>query len=141
MREIKFRAWDKIDCFMYCNVHGGIVFDDGSHYLFDNFLGNQESDDYHEWELMQFTGLRDKNGAEIYEGDILVSELYPFHSEGLCNYRGEVSWFKEDACWSVEMHVVSDRVRGAACGGMLSEYADACEVIGNIHENPELLEG
>ena len=68
MREHKFRAWCKKDKLMYWDIQNGITFDDGSRYTFDQFL-NPSSDDYHEWVIEEYTGLPDKNGVEIYEGD------------------------------------------------------------------------
>jgi len=119
-REIKFRAWDKRDKVMYCGVEKGIDFDDRSHYEFKNFLGYQKKEDYHEWELMQYTGLKNKNGKEIYEGDIVSLYKESFivkFNEG--EFVGDNSDFTE---------------------GILSasELKDS-EVIGNIYENKELL--
>ena len=98
----------------------------------------------------QFAGFKDEYGREVYEGDIGVCKRYPFYgdapeintSSGLCqelNYRGVVEWFEEDACFYLGLVVVSSCVRGAACGGMLSEYVGGLEIVGNIHENPDLL--
>lgn len=71
--------------------------------------------------IMQFTGLYDKNGKEIYEGDIVIH----------INTGGEheqVYWNKEDACFACK-------------GGEHESWLDpGYEVIGNIYENPELLE-
>ena len=99
MREIKFRAWDKskkkiVDVVMI------------------DFSKNISM-----VELMQFTGLYDKNGKEIYEGDIVET---PF---GI----GRV--FDRLGCWFVE----TQKELG---------YFASCdlEVIGNLYENPELLE-
>lgn len=91
------------------------------------------------WE--QYTGLKDCNGKEIYDGDIVVKHDYPFYSEGNRNYVGIVNWVY--AAWYYDIERVSDRVRGAAVGGMMDDDGLAgsdFEVIGNIHENPELLE-
>lgn len=82
-------------------------------------------------ELMQSTGLKDKNDVAIFEGDVV------FHEEGECSYTGIV---RKDRCYfyiegvnvndSFSFDDVSDTYTGEA----------NLEVIGNIYENPELLE-
>jgi uncharacterized phage protein (TIGR01671 family) len=133
MREIKFRAWDKRDKMMFYDVQTGINFDDGSHYDFRNFLGNewQKQSDYHEWELMQYTGLKDKNSKEIYEGDIcLIGE--PGHAVPM-----EVEF--QNGCFGVEWG--KNKAKHLHHFAELKYYTiiNACEVIGNVWENPELL--
>ena len=136
MREIKFRAW--IDESDLCNreeLHNHLTdnnefipfmqdlndwyFDDGQTLgdYFSNFgIGN----------VMQYTGLKDKNGTEIYEGDILYFEPYKTHS------NDRVVEYIDGA--------YHGRLIRNGYSKLLAECVYETKVIGNIYENPELLE-
>lgn len=93
------------------------------------------------YEQGQFcTGLKDKNGKLIYEGDILQSEEYPFKNEKGYNYAAEVLWDDASATFYYYTFRISNNVAGRSTGntGELNEYED-WKVIGNIYENKELL--
>jgi len=123
MRPIKFRAWNKesyymydpddnnMEMFMYLD---GVIYYDG-----------QDTDDYI---LMQYTGLKDKNGKEIYEGDILN---IPSTGYDVKEYNHRVIWNEDTLTYE-----------GITKSGRVYElwYDEELEIIGNIHENPELLE-
>lgn len=132
MREIKFRAWDKERKSMQTSRMNMVSFNG------DILMAKRDEFRSSDIVIMQFTGLLDKNGREIYEGDIVVENSYPMFNNGLCNYRCVVIWDKDEACFGLDMYCVSDRVRGFACPNSISEY-EALEVIGNIYENPELV--
>lgn len=91
--------------------------------------------------LEQCTGLKDKNNKLIYEGDILRSESYPFkrEEEDTYNYAAEVCFDKDSAEFFYWIFRTSSRVAGRSEGntGQLNEYE--WEIIGNIHENADLL--
>ena len=91
--------------------------------------------------FMQCTGLKDKNGKLIYEGDILQSEEYPFKNEKGYNYAAEVLWDDASATFYYYTFRISNNVAGRSTGntGELNEYED-WKVIGNIYENKELME-
>jgi len=113
MREIKFRCWDK-------NTNKMSV----SETLESIILGAETFNQYGDLELMQFTGLLDKSGKEIYEGDIV--RISDDHIE-------EVKWVDETN-WVGEKCPVNGFVNHS------SIYKKPIEVIGNIYENKELLE-
>lgn len=122
MREIKFRAWIhkelKIKRVDEIGLHEGWVEVQGGlqPYLID------------ELDLMQYTELKDKNGVEIYEGDIAL--CYPEFSE-LC-YTKVVEWDAK----SPSLGITTNGRSGAT---LCDNNQDILLVIGNIHENPELL--
>jgi uncharacterized phage protein (TIGR01671 family) len=117
MRDIKFRAWDREE--VYYNQYDenssrmiyGITFNTPKIYTrFDLF------------DLMQYTGLKDRNRVEIYEGDIVKigEELFV------------VEYYK--GCFQLSKQVSTGTFRM-----FLYKNIDDLEVVGNIYENPELL--
>lgn len=125
-REIKFRAWLKEDKKMV-NVETMDFTDKSIQYLkrseiINAYILRRESFD--DVELMQYTGLKDKNGKEIYEGDIVV--LNNIENDNMCIVRYEHSSYRLEG-WSLreDLSNVEDRF---------------LEVVGNIYENKNLLE-
>ncbi|TVL99550.1 MAG: hypothetical protein CV087_17475 [Candidatus Brocadia sp. WS118] len=137
MREIKFRAWDKNKKVMtfvgeLAWLVGGLYFVDAG--ACEGFIGKDA-------ELMQFTGLHDKNGKEIYEGDILrwwVSSTKRFAEELLVVEWGSVGWILKSPLFS-SFGVPKDRSKCSEANTI--GYINSSEVIGNIYENSELLKG
>ena len=93
----------------------------------------------------QYTGLHDKNGKGIYEGDIVTGIDYPFIDEGKQNYVGIVVFYDDTASFGYEYQCVRKDKRGIS-NGINNEFeanenlvCEDLEVIGNIYENKELL--
>ncbi|KKN16820.1 hypothetical protein LCGC14_0972050 [marine sediment metagenome] len=125
MREIKFRVWDKRKGRMrFGNDNllislGGLLFWDVG-YKEPDMLGEEERQDY---VLMQYTGLKDKNGVEIYEGDVVAlwTQLSTGPHKSLSDVR--VAWSESGLNWNI----------------WAPQERESWEVISNIYENPELL--
>ena len=116
MREIKFRAWDKVVKQMkYYDAPMKLTFSSGE--IFGYFIPKQE-------ELMQFTGLHDKNGKEIWEGDIFGN---------IPQLRCVIEW---ENCRFI-FKFLDPKIEKRNL--MFNDWARKSEVIGNIYENPELL--
>lgn len=117
MREIKFRAWDTYQKKFLKNY---------TVYQYGNVSSNGNRIPRKEVVLQQYTGIKDKHGKEIYEGDILE---YKYYSE---MYIKIIKWGYFG--WGL-----ADKLDSRACEVSLGWYSDRFEVIGNIYENPELL--
>jgi len=127
MREIKFRAWDKKeremytpkgldDCYFYINNSDGKL-----HWVNHPDFEDEPMTNY---ELMQYTGLKDKNGKEIFEFDIVKYRNYLFYIRwSHDNYGYIFDWVKG---WNPKI----------TWEGILN---GECEVIGNRYETPDLL--
>jgi uncharacterized phage protein (TIGR01671 family) len=121
MREIKFRAWDEEKKSMYyIDLYEYMSFDEEAQ---DNMITCNARKNG----LMQYTGLKDKNGKEIYEGDIVKdrwgnNKEVSFSEIDFCTYDGSCAGYG---------FVLEDQYP--------SDYKQTVEIIGNIYENPDLI--
>lgn len=135
MREIKFRAYDTEEKAMFLDF--STFTDDFTTLLNETIKYLIENNNL---KIMQYTGLKDKNGKEIYFGDLLKQ----FHIDGDCESFIKVEENKDQlgimfAEWDGEewdYYLTIDRFDMDD----LNEIAKQHEVVGNIYENPELLE-
>lgn len=133
MREIKFRIWDPKHKEMVPPEGEGFTLGDFAMGLYPIGLCNESSfrDDL---VLMQYTGLEDKNGKSIYEGDILDKS---YHNLSVYTGKGvvELGEGSDSDGWNHESWL------GWKAGdSSLLDVHNEASVLGNIYENPELLE-
>lgn len=124
-REIKFRAWDSVmnEMFYDSELSNGdllVIHMDGRLELSDD-----DTYKVSDFNILQFTGLRDENGKEIYEGDIVkVAGFSPR------NYL--VIWDEDYGSWILreDVSLMEERIR--------YEHFKNSQVVGNIYENPNM---
>jgi uncharacterized phage protein (TIGR01671 family) len=137
MRQFKFRAWNRDAKVMRYDI--GLLPSNSNISIAHEESGWFWNPSKHE--VMQSTGLKDKNGKEIYEGDIVEFDI----SERICRdseiIRAKVSFsmceFNLKAISKFDTDNVGDY--NHSCGGN-GLWSNGIKVIGNIFENPELLE-
>ena len=121
MREIKFRAWDK---------ENEKMMKVSSLHLENKEISVKENGTFRLFrmqDLMQYTGIKDKNGKEIYENDLIS-----------CNKHKNIVVFFEGGCFKVKYLRNSTTTITCTLNSFLEKYK--CKISGNIYEPPELLE-
>ena len=144
MREIKFRAWNKEYGYMLSILSMKDLCITG---------GELSKEDYDNIVIMEYIGLKDKNGVEIYEGDIVKAINMSHNKEVLKEWTGEVKYGHNNCCYGLNRKLnISNDLSVAVMQNInypLHNFMNfGCgivpdidlEVIGNIYENPELLE-
>jgi hypothetical protein len=120
MDEIKFRAWDRLNKEMYPNPFNGRIGE-----LNDTFAhpGN--------WTYLQYTGLNDRNGMEIYEGDIVAKFDFqdPYFRSVVLRHLGAFGYLSYGDFIAFASNYHFEWANGKS---------NTILVIGNIYENPEL---
>lgn len=114
MREIKFKFWDSKEKEMLGEYPLASIAEDAFTFHIRDYIIP-----------LQFTGLLDKNGKKIYEGDIVN---YDYNSEPITHHALEqVQWDYEWGCWKFGIYMLEPTIK------------NTLEIIGNIYENPDLL--
>ena len=126
MKEFKMKAWLKKEKKMVAII--GIDFNyEYIRYTEDSNLFNEnyKTAEFKDIELLQFTGLKDNGGQELYEADVIK------FNDGIDDIYGLISYDDEDATYRVSYENITEH---------LSEREGDFEIVGNIFENPDLHE-
>ena len=149
MRTIKFKGkridngeWEEGGLLQ--SVNGITLIGDNQGYICSDGYGHYDDFNIRQVDpdtVCQFTGLLDKNGKEIYEGDVLRSDTYPFsclEDNQYDNYYGAIGWSEEEALfYIVAIKNPKSSVRGISDGisdSISQKMMQGFEVIGNVHD-------
>ena len=125
-REFKFRVWDKVNNKM---LYWESMIESET---IGSFLDSMHPN-YRFWELMQWTGLLDKNDRDVYEGDVLQHTTSTMRKV----VKGYVSFV--NGRFVLTHNKVLNKMTGKLLEAYIYPFIKNFEVIGNIYENPELL--
>ena len=138
MRKIKFRAWDKEKKDWLPNF---LISQDG---LLRELKSQQKDTSVLDWQhvvgdrikLMQYTELKDKNGKEIYEGDVVqqIDDIEAERTMGEKTFEYEVVWLMGDGFNGYYIQTGKNPIHSVSL-----EAVKNLEIIGNIYENKELI--
>jgi uncharacterized phage protein (TIGR01671 family) len=119
--RLKFRAWDKWHKEMFNPLMNGWSLKQLVEGKVENASGS-----FNQYPVMQFTGLHDRNGREIYESDVVKCAN---GSEGVFVWSNKLAMYRLD----------TNQTKGGWSHPVEGFDPDTLEVIGNVHENPKLL--